>query len=151
MKTIRHSLAPLALAALISACASPVKYNTPSGKPQARFPGVSVEEVSQDIIRRVTGAGGTLVSQTPNQLVFQRKIDSVMASALLGTRYDLEVHWRARFTMFESGDGTEVVAECVMVQNKGSAFERETDATHTQGCEGAIKFFDQMRRDFAAR
>lgn len=142
----------LLAAALLSGCAAdPVKYTTPSGKPEARFPGASVAQVSETIIRKLTGAGATLWRQTPNQLIFQDKSQQTLDSVLFGSRYDPDVYGRIRFTLFEAGGAVGVVAECAMVQNAGSAFERESDLTHSKGCAGTQGLLDLIGRELASR
>ncbi|MGD9671704.1 MAG: hypothetical protein AB7U75_22105 [Hyphomicrobiaceae bacterium] len=108
-------------------------------------------EVAEAIIALSANAGATLAKQTPNQLTFQKKLDSVMASALLGTRYDFNVYSQSRFTLYQAGDATEVIVECATVQNAGSAFEKELDSTHTKDCEQAQLVLDYLNKKLSAR
>ena len=148
--SIKPAIAALALAALLSACASPVKYDTPSGKPQGRFPGVGIDRVSQELIRRMTNVGGTLVQQTPNQLIFQKKAEGTMVAVVFGTNYDRDVYAQLRFTLYQTGDATEVVGECAMVSNAGSAFEKQSDWTHSKDCSSMQVMLDQLSQHLAA-
>lgn len=57
---------------------------------------------------------------------------------------------RVRFTIYDTDGAVVVIADCAMVQNAGSAFEKETDATHTKGCAGAQGLLDLVGRELAS-
>lgn len=148
---MKRRMAWMLASAVLAGCASPAEYSTPSGRPEGRFPDASIAQVSAEIIRHMTSAGGTLSQQTANQLVFQDKSDSTLDSVLFGTRYDFDVYGRVRFTLYDADGAVVVIADCAMVQNAGSAFEKATDATHTQDCAGAQGLLDLIGRDLASR
>ncbi|MHA1355493.1 MAG: hypothetical protein ACTSR1_10005 [Candidatus Heimdallarchaeota archaeon] len=109
-----------------AACATPVKHNTPSGRPEITISGKVGKQVQAEIMNLMLNNGYNVKSSTDTLLVFERPIKNVMAAALLGSRYDSTPAARISFNIIEMGASTRVVASFAAVTNPGSAFERIT-------------------------
>lgn len=122
----------LVVVALLSGCATPVTHNTPSGRPEVTINGVPPNKVSARLTNEMLNWGYNIRKQSDNLIAFDRPTDNLMASALLGSRYDSTPNARITFMLAELGNSTRVVADLQIVTNPGSAFERLTNMNQSQ-------------------
>jgi len=111
---------------VLGACATPVKHNTPSGRPEVVISKKVGKQVQAEIMNLMLNNRCNVKSSTDNLLVFERPIENVLAAALLGSKYDSTPAARITFNIIEMVDSTRVVASFAAITNPGSAFERIT-------------------------
>lgn len=116
---------------LLSACATPVTHNTPSGKAEATVE-ASVDLIKPELINVMTNAGFSIFRDTPYQMAFDKPVDNIMLAALTGSRYDAQPDERVTYTFAPLGIETRIVADVAVVTNPGSAFERMTPMNNSQ-------------------
>lgn len=128
----------------VSGCVTTPPLSTPSGRPEVLIPNASVSDVKAKIIADLMSAGATLAQDTPYMLTFVKESNDVMASALLGSRYDSRVMMRTRFTLAQERGGVHVYASEELVSNYGSAFERTT-ALSGKSYHDAQNYLESLR------
>jgi hypothetical protein len=57
-------------------------------------------------------------------LVFEKPVENIIASALMGSRYDSQPNARITYNVNQFQNKTRVVASFSIVTNPGSSFER---------------------------
>lgn len=143
--TTRTAFLP-SLVLLLGACVTVPPIETPSGKPECTVHGASVDEIQAELLTEFMANGWMLQQQTPNQLVFWRETDNVMANALLGSQYDPTTTTECRLVFSESAAGTRVFGQVAVVANEGSAFERRTDMTSSQAGYDLWQLLERMEK-----
>ena len=77
---------------------------------------------------------GYIVTRESDYLVtFDKRIENVLAAALLGSRYDSTPNARVTYTIAKLQGRIRVIADLAVVTNPGSAFERLTNANANEG------------------
>lgn len=125
MKPKTLSISIISAVALVG-CATPVRHDTPSGRPEVTIRGNLAKPVQGEITNAMLNRGYNVKSSAETLLVFERPIDNAMACVLLGSQYDSTPAARVTYSIVESMDTTRVVASFAAVTNPGSAFERVT-------------------------
>jgi len=122
-----------AIGALIGlgGCASPVKYNTASGRPERSFAGPP-DQVRAMLVSELVNRGYQITRETQSLVEGQKHSTNFAANVLLSTRYDPTVMVRASYTIIAVGDQTRVVGDLALVSNPGSAFERVTPMSNSE-------------------
>src|SRR5690242_1643469 len=79
----------IALLALLglSACATPVVHNTPSGKAETTLDSTP-DMIKPLLVNAMTNGGFTITKDTNYLMSFDHPVTNVMAAMLLGSRYD---------------------------------------------------------------
>jgi hypothetical protein len=121
----KPSISVIALIAIVG-CATPIRHDTPSGRPEVTVRGNLAKPIHREITNAMLNRGYNVKSSTETLLVFERPLDNAMASVLLGSQYDSTPAARITYSIVESMDWTRVVASFAAVTNPGSAFERIT-------------------------
>lgn len=116
----------LTITFVLGSCATLVKHNTPSGRPEVVISGKVGKQVQSEIMNLMLNNRYNVKSSTDNLLVFERPIENVLTAVLLGSKYDSTPAARITFNIIEMADSTRVVASFTAVTNPGSAFERIT-------------------------
>jgi hypothetical protein len=83
--------------------------------------------VKSHLMNEILPKGFTIISDTPNQVVFDRVSDNFAANLFFGTRYGGAPHYRLAFSLVEIAGSTNVYADIALVGNAGTAFERRQD------------------------
>lgn len=65
-------------------------------------------------------------------LKFDRPVTNILASALLGSRYDSQPNARITYMFSKFSSSIRVVADMAVITNPGSAFERRTPFNNNQ-------------------
>ncbi|HBG51138.1 MAG TPA: hypothetical protein DDW89_04910 [Gammaproteobacteria bacterium] len=142
---VRLMVVVSAVALLMQGCASPVIHATPSGKPEVTIRGVDPQRVSEELLNSGLNAGFSLVRQDNNQITLQRRSESAVHSALFGTGHDQNVYGRVVFTFFAVASDTRVVADCSMVSNAGTPFEKSSDLNGSEGSRDVQAFLSKLK------
>lgn len=126
MKKRANYIFMLMIILLFAACATPVRHNTSSGRPEIIISGKAGKQVQGEIMNLMLNNGYNVKTSTDTLLVFERPIENVLAAVLLGSKYDSTPAARISVNIIEMVDSTRVVASFAAVTNPGSAFERIT-------------------------
>lgn len=149
MTTALQLLACLAITIMVTSCATAPRLNTASGKPEITVPGRVAEQLSNDIVNAMLTAGYSISTQSPNQLVFDRAIDSFAAKFAYGSSYDRTPNARIEYTIASLPDSTRVVATFKAVTNPGSAFERSQDLSHGPDADSIQSLLDSIAQQYS--
>jgi hypothetical protein len=140
----------LVIISILGGCVStPVKLNTPSGRPEVTISGATKKKISDIIINRELSKGWDLKNQTDSLLIFTRKNTNFGARLLLGSRYDTVPENRLTYTLVENENGIRVFFKAEIVTNPGSAFEQVTDVTlaNEEFAEDCQKTLEEIKKD----
>lgn len=121
-----NSVIILLIIFVLSACATPVKHNTASGRPEIVISGKVGKQAWAEIMNLMLNNGYNVTTSTDSLLVFEKPIDNIMASLVLGSQYDRTPAARVTINIIEMVNSTRVVSSFAVVTNPGSAFERIT-------------------------
>lgn len=120
----------LAVALLLSGCATPAQHQTASGKPEATM-AAAPDRIKPLLIRDMTNQGWRMAKETQYDMTFEKPLEGP-ASILLASRYDPTPIGRISFSIFPQGNTTRVVADLAGVSNPGSAYERRTEMNNNR-------------------
>lgn len=110
----------------LTACGTPQIHNTMSGKVEETFT-QPPDQVKPQLIALMVQNRFNLTKDTPYMMSFDKPVDNIMASVLLGSRYDATPNARLAFTFIAvNNTGTRLIADFSIVTNPGSAFEQIT-------------------------
>lgn len=91
--------------------------------------------------------GYTVTKSDDNLVSFDRPVDNVMAKMFLGSNYDSTPNARISFNLIQNKGSVRVVADCVIITNPGSAFERRTDVNNNPDTANIQNWLNQVKRD----
>jgi hypothetical protein len=120
-------LIALAVAYFCSACASGVQHATPSGHSEVTVSKATPDKVKAVLVNKMINKGYRITKDTQFELAFDKPVDNVMVSVLLGSKYDSQPSQRVSYSIAQVGEGVRVVSDFAVITNPGSAFERRTD------------------------
>lgn len=140
-----RTLAAIALAAC-AGCAQ-IQHHTASGRPEATI-SAPAPAVKAAVAGTLLNLGYALKKDTDLQIVAERRVDNLLANALLGSKYDPTVESRITLTFLQAGAATRVTADLGIVRNGGSAFEAVTDTTNSEAGLGAQAMLDDVGAAF---
>ncbi|MCC7173407.1 MAG: hypothetical protein IT459_23380 [Planctomycetes bacterium] len=123
-------LAAIVLACVLASCAAPVRFDSPSGRPEV-LADLQPAEVRARITNGALSDGLSLASESSQQLVFERPMDG-WARTMYSSDEHREPVWRVTFTLVEKESGTRVVCALHGVANPHTANEHATDRTATK-------------------
>lgn len=78
-------------------------------------------------------------------IAFDRPVDNPFAQMFLGSQYDATPNARITYNLIKTKGAVRVIADCAVITNPGSGFERKTDANtngetaNVQGWLNSIK------------
>jgi len=130
---------------LVAGCAAPIKHLTPSGRPEVTITGRVGEQVVARITDYMLNRGYNVKTATNTLLVFEKPIDNVLATVLLGSRYDSTPAARVTYTTIETETSTRVVASLAAITNPGSAFERVTPMDNSKDSVSLQQFLNELK------
>ena len=110
----------------LMACAAPVVHNTASGRPEVSINGKVAAQAKSEIMNLMINNKYNVKSANDTLLIFERKIENILAAAMLSSKYDSSPVTRVSFNIIEMEDLTRIVASFEAVTNPGSAFEKIT-------------------------
>lgn len=122
-------------------CATPVKFDTLSGKPEVTIQGKVADQVGAKLADRMINNGYSISSSSKYLMVFEKPFESMGAALLFGSQYDTNPVARITYTIIEAETTTRVVTSLIAVTNAGSAFERTTIMNHSQD---SLKYQDML-------
>lgn len=141
-------LSAFVLLGLLAGCATTLSpINTASGKPEITICKTTKEELMDFVVER-TLTGGGLVRKADNyQVVVGAPIDdNLIASILLGSKYDTTPEGRLVWTFVKKGeDCVYISVNCQIVTNPGSAFERVRDISKGGDAHEIQKGLEEMK------
>lgn len=137
--------------ALLAGCATPVVHQTASGKPEVTIDTENVAGVKEALVSEMVNRNYSLIRDTEYQLVFDRPIENILASALLGSKYDSTPNARITYTFAVGMDTVRVVADLSIITNPGSAFERRMEMNSNQDSLEFQGMLNQLRDTFQRR
>lgn len=124
---MKHKLLlALSLSLVLAACTTPVKHNTPSGRPEATINGREAA-VRKELTNVMVNSGFRLVRSDSSTIVFDRPITNAFAQFALASQYDHQPVARATYTIVDQGKSVRLIGDVASITNPGSAFERRTD------------------------
>jgi hypothetical protein len=115
---------------LLTACATPTRNETPSGKVEATFRNVAVDKAKSALVNMMINRGYRITKDTPYELSFDKPVENLAAQVLLGSKYDSQPNARIAYYLAVNGSDVRVVADLAIITNPGSAFERRTDVNN---------------------
>ena len=115
---------------LVTACATPQKLATPSGRPEVFIANATRKAALDAIVAAKLQKGLEIKSATHYAVTAAGKVQgSLGASLLFGSRYDSTPEARITYSVVDVPGGIRVYSRVDMVTNPGSGFERSTDIT----------------------
>lgn len=139
-------LLALTLPLMLTACATPVKHNTPSGKPEITINNVTKQEVSDTLANKLTNICPNMVKADTNQIVCEAPVTDALSHAMLYTRYDSEPIARMTFNFLKVNKrGVRVVFNYAGISNPNSAFERRNDWNGSRDTLQVQKMLNDMK------
>ena len=100
--------------------------------------------VKSHLMNEMLSKGFSIISDTPNMVVFDRQSDNFAANLFFGTPYGGAPHYRVAFSMAELNGSTRVFADIALVGNAGSAFERRTDFNQGNDLQAVQMLLDRI-------
>jgi len=107
-------------------CLSALGAAAQSGRAEVTV-AASSAAVKSHLINEMMNRGYSIMSDTPNMVVFDKVADNLAAMFLFGTRFGGAPHARIVYSIAEIGGSTRVMADAALIGNAGSAFERRND------------------------
>lgn len=118
---------PLLALIFLSACATPAQHNTPSKKVEVTIHGVQKTAVKDRLTSDMVNRGYLMTKSDDSLIAFDRAVDNFMVNALLSSRYDSTTNARVTYNLIQLDKDVRVIADCAVITNPGSAFEKRTD------------------------
>lgn len=144
---LAQSVAVVSLLSLAAGCAATVRHNTPSGRPEVTINGRVGEQAATAIMNQMVNSGYSTKSVTSTMLVFEKPVNNILASALLGSHYDSTPAARVTYTIMETESTTRIVTSLAMITNPGSAFERVTPMNNSKSSTSYQEFLYQLKNE----
>jgi hypothetical protein len=116
----------------LASCATPVQHNTASGKPEVTINVADLDAVTSTFQSEMINRGYMQTGGNRFMLKFDRPVTNILASALLGSRYDSQPNARITYMFSKFSSSIRVVADMAVITNPGSAFERRTPFNNNQ-------------------
>jgi len=143
--------APVVLLLLfVTACASPVQHNTPSGRPEVTIQNGDPNQIRGFLTNHMLNIGYRMTEDGANRLVFERDVENTWGAMLLGSRYDPTPAARVTYTLASTGSAIRVIADFAVVTNDGSAFERTTSLNNNVDTVQFQDMLNQMRNQMSS-
>jgi len=133
------------LLSCLAGCGTPQVHNTPSGKVEEVFNGTP-DQIKGPLVGMMATNGFNMTKDSPYLLAFEKPIDNMMTTVLLGSRYDAVPNARVSFIFAPLGATTRVIADTSIVTNPGSAFERITPANNNEATGKLQDWLDYLAR-----
>jgi uncharacterized protein YceK len=143
---MKRILCALMMTLLLSGCAAPINHNTASGKVETSFVGAKKSVVRERITNEIINRGYNIIRSDDSMLVADKPVENVLAAALLGSDYDSTPNARITFNLIQNGNTVRVVADCAVITNPGSAFERRTNANNNAETANIQSWLDGIKR-----
>jgi len=135
----------------LAGCATPVKHATMSGKPEVTIHGASKSSVKERLVSEMVNRGYTPNKADDTILSFDRPITDAMASMFLGSGYDSQPNARIVYTLVKNKDAVRVIADCAVITNPHSAFERRSDMNQAQETTKIQAMLDSVKADLGRK
>jgi hypothetical protein len=132
----------------LAGCVAPVTHATPSGKVEVSISGVSKAAIRDRLTNDMINKGFLVVRSDESLLVVDRPVDNPLAAALLGSRYDSTPNARITFNIIKVGAAVRVIADCAIITNPGSGFERRTDVNNNAETVKIQSWLDKLKASF---
>ena len=116
----------------LSACVTPVPYNTASGKMEMTFSGLEANKIKPLLINDMVNQGYTITQSTDYLVSFDRPLNDHLSGILFGSHYNGTPNERITYTIVPVNNGTRVIADLKIVTNPNSVHERITDMNRSQ-------------------
>ena len=147
MRRIRHPFGRLILVVVVmtTGCVAPVQHNTASGKPEVTIGTNDVGAVKAALVSEMIDRGYDITTEGDHRLIFDQRVDNVLAAALLGSSYDSTPNARISYTIVRTSGGIRVVADIAIITNPGSAFERRTEMNQHQDSLDVQRALDALK------
>ncbi|NCC03451.1 MAG: hypothetical protein EOM37_05310 [Proteobacteria bacterium] len=141
-------LALLLSALFVVSCAAPINHNTASGKVETTIVGTNKEAVKSKILGEMINKGYTMTKSDDVSIVFDKPVENAFAAALLGSRYDSTPNARITFNLIQDRSFMRIVADCSVITNPGSAFEKRTNMNNSQDTLKVQAWLDNIKNSF---
>jgi hypothetical protein len=133
-----------AVALFCGSCSHPVQHETASGHPEVTVQNVAADKVKAALVNKMLNKGYRITRDTQFELAYDKPVENVMASVLLGSKYDSQPNARVAYSIAQVGKDVRVVADLAVITNPGSAFERRTDLNRGVESPKVQTFLDDM-------
>jgi len=144
---IMHILIALALVSLCAACSAPGQLATASRHPEVTISQTTPDKVKSALVSKMIDKGYRITKDSPYELAFDHPMDNILATVLLGSKYDSEPNARVSYSIAQSGEDVRVVTDLAAITNPGSAFERRTDLNGSAEAAKVQAFLDGLRTE----
>jgi hypothetical protein len=128
----RRDVVVLCLGGILGGCAARVIHETASGRPERQFSS-GPEAVRAALVGELVNRGYNITQESQSVVVGQKFSNNLAANLMLGSSAYPTVMVRSSFTLIPNQAGTRVVGDIAIVGNPGSAFERVTPMSNSQG------------------
>lgn len=142
----------LACLLAITSCATTINHGTESGKPEVTVDGVPYDKTKSAFIEAMIERGYNLMDDSSHRLVFEKEESSLGASLAYGSQFDHTPAWRVSYTLLrKSDDATRVIADCRIVTNEGSGFEKTTDLSKDKSSVDLFRMMQELEASLEGR
>ena len=117
----------LLLPFLLTACATPVIHDSPSGKPEVTISGTTKDAIKDRLTDEMLSRNYTILQSADSMIVFERPIEDAMAAYMFSTKLSSTPTTRIAYNLASTKQGIRVIADCSAVSNPGTGFERKTN------------------------
>lgn len=134
---------------ILSGCTPPVTYQTPSGKPEAKITGRSVEETKTRIRNSSLRSGHTVVNETSQTITIQAVVTDPTQVMLFGSPNGGAPVYRIAYSLVPEGRDTVIIATSSIVSNAGTAFEKSQNLDSTGAGAEVQNVLNELAVDFS--
>lgn len=144
----KHLFAGLLLL-LLSACATTQDAATRAAPERTMMVNIQLEKLKPALAQMMVSNGWTIESDSGMLLSFWKPSNDFWTNVLLGSQYDPTVRLRVSFQLI--GDNpVNLSYHAYIVTNPGSAFERLTDVTNSQGLDSFQQRLETLKLQLEA-
>ncbi|MFN3827809.1 MAG: hypothetical protein ACK4NR_09325 [Micavibrio sp.] len=133
------------MSVVLAGCATPIQHNTPSGKVEVTIKGTSKSTVKDRITDSMINRGYSVTKSDDTVISFDRPVDSPMAAVFFGSRYDSTPNARVAYNIIQTKGAVRVVADCSIVTNPGSAFEKKTNMNNNAATADIQSWLNEIK------
>jgi hypothetical protein len=126
-------------------CATIPKLQISTGKPEVIITGVTKKQVIDALTNQMLALDFKIKTITDYSAVYARRMNSIRAAVLFGSRYDSFPETRISYAIVDAPGGIRIVATMEMITNPGSAFERATDLSRGKGRPIISDMLEQLK------
>jgi hypothetical protein len=133
------------LIVLFIGCATTMKHNTPSGKPETVINDKVAEQVTAIIMEVMANRQYYAKTLSRNLLVFEKSLNNFKSHKSFGGKYDLTPAARIIYTILETDSTTRIIASLLVVTNPNSEHEKLTAMNESRDSVYMQEFLNKLK------